>query len=92
MDLFNPAFLYGRFQPVRFSSTQHPPSENNFAGLFPVELLYWISRQTLQSIFLMDRAKPLTGFFNSIYIKEKRGSVFLGKITLIIELLILSAD
>jgi hypothetical protein len=77
--LFNPAFLYGRFQPVRFSSTKHPPSENNSAGLFPVELLYWISRQTLQSTFLMDRAKSLTGFFNSIYIKETLEGVIFGK-------------
>jgi hypothetical protein len=80
MELFNPLFLYGRFQPVRFSSMKHPPSENNFAGLFPVELLNWISRQTLQSTELMDRAKSLTGFFNSIYINETLEGVIFGKI------------
>ncbi len=38
MDLFNPTFLYGRFQPVCFSSTRQAPSENNLAGMFPPNL------------------------------------------------------
>jgi len=61
-DLFNPTFLYGRFQPVCFSSTKHSPSENNLAGLFPAERPNWVSRQTLWGTECFDRAKSYTGF------------------------------
>ncbi len=83
-DLFNPTFLYGRFQPVCFSSTKHSPSENDFAGLFPAERPNWVSRQTLWGTECFDCAKSLerslrsvTGFLQFyLYKRNARNSGF----------------
>jgi hypothetical protein len=79
MNLFNPSFLYGRFQPVCFSTTRHTPSENNLAGMFPPNVQIGSHAKPYGAPNSLTVPSLKRVLFNSIYINVLLEIVVFGK-------------